>query len=59
MSCVMWFKLRFMVLTWAHGVDLDTWYREGLNVQTSSHGIDLDSGYRQNQIHDIEKDSWY
>ena len=29
---IVWFKPRFMVFTWAHAVDLETWYREGINV---------------------------
>ena len=35
-----------MVLTWTHGIDMDSWYRHGLMVLTWTHGIDKDSWYR-------------
>ena len=24
---IVWFNLGFMVLTWTHGIDLETWYQ--------------------------------
>ena len=27
---IVWYGLEFMVLTWTHGINLDSWYRLGL-----------------------------
>ena len=59
LNLIVWYKLGFVVLTWTHGINLETCYREGLKVY-----IDLESWYRLglmvwNWLHDIEKDSWY
>ena len=40
-----------IVLTWTHGIDKDSWYRQGLMVLTRTHGID--------NTHSIDLDSWY
>ena len=53
-----WYKHGFMVQTWTHGIDKNTWYSYRLKVLTTpmvltqtqgidnTHGIDLDSWYK-------------
>ena len=51
-----------VVITWIHGIDLDSCYRLGHMVERTTQGMDLESWYRlglmvNNCIHDIEKHS--
>ena len=59
-----WYKIKFMVQTWTHGINKDSLYRLRLMVQTWINGIDKDSWYRlglmvQTRTNGIDLDSWY
>ena len=45
LNLIVFYELGFIVLTWTHGIDLDSWYRR-LKVKTWTYGIDMDSWYR-------------
>ena len=45
------YRIRLMVHTWTHGIDMDAWYRHGLVVLANTHGMDNTYG--------IDLKSWY